>query len=252
MAAAATAVLSAPSVRAASLSSAGWATRARAQQRPQQRSPAAAKAACGCLPGGGDSGFKGERVRLPVGWEFQLAQRARRTTRQSSTTQAVAAGASAPSAGRPGPIWRILGCIGYVLPLIEVLMFGKDVYAVWPFFRLILVPFEPLLYLYHSNGLTPFVVFFCLFLFVCRNPRVPHFVRFNAMQAILLDICLMLAGLLISYLPEELASSAVGALANNATFLVCCAAVTYCLGYTLRGTYADIPIVSEATYLQLQ
>ena len=39
-----------------------------------------------------------------------------------------------------------------------------------------------------------------MFLLVVRNEKLPHFVRFNAMQSILLDICIMLGGLIIQVL----------------------------------------------------
>lgn len=64
---------------------------------------------------------------------------------------------------------------------------------------------------YYSNQFTPFFVFFAMFLLVVRNEKLPHFVRFNAMQSILLDICVMLSGLIIQYLPFELAFSWIGA-----------------------------------------
>ena len=70
--------------------------------------------------------------------------------------------------------------------------------------NLLLTVFGPVLNLYHSSSVIPFLVFFALFLLVVRNNKLPHFVRFAAMQSILLDICLMLAGLIISYLPMEL------------------------------------------------
>lgn len=65
---------------------------------------------------------------------------------------------------------------------------------------------------YYSNQFTPFFVFFAMFLLVVRNEKLPHFMRFNAMQSILLDICVMLSGLIIQYLPFELAFSWIGGL----------------------------------------
>ena len=52
--------------------------------------------------------------------------------------------------------------------------------------------FGPMLNAYYSNSFTPFFVFFAMFLAVVRNENQPHFQRFNAMQSILLDICIML------------------------------------------------------------
>jgi uncharacterized membrane protein len=71
-----------------------------------------------------------------------------------------------------------------------------------------------LLQAYYSNQFTPFFVFFAMFLLVVRNEKLPHFVRFNAMQSILLDICVMLSGLIIQYLPFEIALSWIGARAG--------------------------------------
>jgi len=50
---------------------------------------------------------------------------------------------------------------------------------------------------YYSNSFTPFIVFFALFLVVVRSQKLPHFLRFNALQSMLLDISIMLSGLII-------------------------------------------------------
>ena len=62
----------------------------------------------------------------------------------------------------------------------------------YPLISWVIVVFGPLLNAYYSNSFTPFFVFFAMFLAVVRNEKLPHFVRFNAMQSILLDICIML------------------------------------------------------------
>ena len=82
-----------------------------------------------------------------------------------------------------------------MLPLIEGLVFGREIYDQYEVSNLLLTVFGPVLNAYHANSVIPFLVFFALFLVVVRNNKLPHFVRFNAMQSILLDICLMLAGL---------------------------------------------------------
>ena len=105
---------------------------------------------------------------------------------------------------------------------------------------------------YYSNQFTPFFVFFALFLAVVRNEKLPHFLRFNAMQSILLDICIMLGGLIIQYMPFEMAYSWIGSLANNGVFLTGAASVFYCVFYALQGKYADIPTISEAVYIQVR
>lgn len=96
------------------------------------------------------------------------------------------------------------------------------------------------------------MVFFMLFLLVVRNTKLPHFVRFNAMQSMLLDISLMLAALIITYMPIDLIRTAFGRFCCTFTFLTSISAVLYSVVYTLRGRYADIPLLSEACYIQVR
>ena len=65
-------------------------------------------------------------------------------------------------------------------------------FDMFPLISWVLDVFGPMLNAYYSNSFTPFFVFFALFLAVVRNEKLPHFLRFNAMQSILLDICIML------------------------------------------------------------
>ena len=55
------------------------------------------------------------------------------------------------------------------------------------------VAISPVLQVFYSNSFIPFITFFCLFLAVVRNTKLNHFLRYNTMQAILLDICVMLS-----------------------------------------------------------
>lgn len=130
------------------------------------------------------------------------------------------------------------------------LPFGEDLCDCYPLYEGIMEAFEPLLEAYYSSWFTPFLVFFGMFLLIVRNKNLPHFVRFNTMQSILLDICTMLGGLIIQYLPFEIAYSVWGTFLNDFTFLTGTFTVFYCMVNILRGFYPDIPVVSEAVYIQ--
>jgi uncharacterized membrane protein len=153
---------------------------------------------------------------------------------------------------RPTAIWRVLSVLPYLVPLMGSLAFGNDMYDTAPLLSWMITVFGPMLQAYYSSQFTPFLVFFALFLAVVRNEKLPHFLRFNAMQSILLDICIMLGGLIIQYMPFEIAYGWIGGLANNAVFLTGAAAVFYCWFYAAQGKYADIPIISEAVYIQVR
>eukprot|EP00959_Pyramimonas_sp_CCMP1952_P094696 1980909-Pyramimonas_sp.AAC.2 len=130
---------------------------------------------------------------------------------------------------------------------------GVDtVHDQYPLFGILYIVFQPLLHAYHANPLTPFLVFMSLFIVVVRNMKLPHFLRFNALQSIMLDISVMLGGLIIQYLPFEIQASWVGLFLGIVTWVTGMGAVFYSVFFTVQGKYCDIPVISEAVYVQIQ
>ena len=67
----------------------------------------------------------------------------------------------------------------------------------------------------------------------------------------MLDIVVMLFHILRAYLPSELKWSAVGKAFDMFGWTACMGTVVYCVFWTLRGYYADLPFVSESVYIQV-
>ena len=179
--------------------------------------------------------------------------------------------------GQTAPKDRILSCLPYLLPLIDVYGFGL-VFSSLPLLPPILaqlimwvyIPLYPVMLLYGYIGrfvpFFEFIVFFVLFLLVVRNERLIHFLRFHTMQALMLSIfaylcaaILQLMGLLqipsvfsLLTFPVVPAASApiIVVLLVGVIFLVVVAACIYSIAQALRGMYAEIPVISEAAYAQ--
>lgn len=155
--------------------------------------------------------------------------------------------------GMPNAFWRLTSCLCYILPLMGTLPHGVDtIHDQYPLFGILYIVFQPLLHAYHANPLTPFLVFMSLFIVVVRNVKLPHFLRFNALQSIMLDISVMLGGLIIQYLPFEIQASWVGLFLGIVTWVTGMGAVFYSVFFTVQGKYCDIPVISEAVYVQIQ
>ena len=147
---------------------------------------------------------------------------------------------------------RIFACLPYLLPLINVLAFGIALFSQFPALQIILVPLLPLLQVYQSVPFADLIVFFALFLLVVRNEKIVHFIRFNTMQAILLDIVIFLGSIILQILgPVPGASFAIETL-DSTIFLGIVAAVVYSVVQSLLGRYAEIPAISEAVYTQVR
>jgi uncharacterized membrane protein len=146
---------------------------------------------------------------------------------------------------------KIFACLPYLLPLLDGLVYGRYLFQQFPPLQLILVPLGPLLQIYRGIPFFGMIVFFALYLLVVRNDNISHFIRFNTMQAILLDIILVLCGLILSILGGSLGGFILETL-SNMIFLGILASFIYAVVQSVMGRYAEIPTISDAVYMQVR
>jgi hypothetical protein len=147
---------------------------------------------------------------------------------------------------------RIFAALPYLLPIISGLEFGIFLFKQFPALLVILIPLQPVLFIYQNIPFAGLVIFFLLFLLVVRNEKIAHFIRFNAMQAILLDILLVLCSMLSQILLRGLGPNLITETLLNIIFLGTVAACGYSIVQSLLGRYAEIPTLSEAVYAQVR
>jgi Chloroplast import apparatus Tic20-like len=147
---------------------------------------------------------------------------------------------------------RIFASLPYLLPLIDGLAFGRFLFGQFPILGLILIPLQPVLLIYSAVPFGGIVIFFALFFLVVRNERIPHFIRFNTMQAILIDIVLLLCRLIADLVLQAVRVPFLVETIYNMIFLGVLAAVIYSVVQSLMGRYAEIPTISEAVYMQVR
>lgn len=163
---------------------------------------------------------------------------------------------------------RILASLPYLLAMVEGLIFGSFlillVSTYVPIFALLLSPLFILLALYSFLnqalfGYGSFVIFLALFLLVVRNESIHHFIRFNTMQALLIGIAasLVSAFLNLTGLSQQLLAAGLDlpipwAILFSTVFLGVMATSLFSVVQALRGHYAEIPVISEAAYLQVR
>ncbi len=148
---------------------------------------------------------------------------------------------------------RIFAALVYLLPLYSAFAFGIFIFQQIPFLGAALaIALYPLAFLYSSLGsFGSLIIFLVLFLAVVRNPRISHFIRFNTMQAILIDILVYLLGLVLGFVARGLGANLVVETLFNVVFLGAFAACVYSIIQSVIGKYADIPTISDAAYSQV-
>lgn len=161
--------------------------------------------------------------------------------------------------GSSSPKDRAFACLPYLLPLIEVVIFGTPLFTRLPILGTIyLTLLAPFIAVYSFLGsLIPYadlIIFFALFLLVVRNERILHFIRYNTMQSILISIALSLVSLVLQLLGFVGAGSVplFVEVIFNLIFLAVVSACVYSIFQCIRGRYPEIPIISEAVYTQVR
>ena len=150
------------------------------------------------------------------------------------------------------PLWqRFLGLLAYLLPWSDALSFGRELYNLFPWIAYLALPATPVLLLERSIPFGGFLLFLVLFLVVVRNPNVPYYLRFNVLQAILLDILLVVLALAFNVLLSPLGNSLMIRTLNNTVFIGALVLVLYASIQCVRGKEADLPTLSEAVRMQL-
>ena len=150
------------------------------------------------------------------------------------------------------PLWqRLLGLLAYLLPWSDALNFGREIYGLFHWIQYLVLPATPVLLLQRAIPFGGFLLFLVLFLVVVRNPQVPYFLRFNVLQAILLDIVLVVLSLAFNVLLSPLGNSLMLRTLNNTVFIGTLVLVLYALVQCSRGREPDLPSLSEAVRMQL-
>ena len=179
------------------------------------------------------------------------ASRGCQTKMHAQDPDAMDAGDAAVNQGPPTLFWRVFAALCYLVPWIDSISLGREIYRR---FRNLLVLYfvpGPLAKVYFSSQFAPLIIFFVMFLSIVKNKKLHHFVRFNCMQAIMLDIVVMLMHILKAYLPAEIKWSVISHFVDMFMWTTCMGTVVYAVFWTLRGYYADIPFVSESVYHQV-
>jgi hypothetical protein len=147
---------------------------------------------------------------------------------------------------------RFFAAIVYLLPLVEVMPFGQYLFLQFPLLLLLEIPLIPIKAIYSLVPFGSLIVFFILFLAVVRNERIRHFIRYNTMQALLIDILLVLCSLVLGVLVKIVPpTSLIAQTLYTLIFIGGLAACLYSMVQSILGRYAEIPTISQAAYSQV-
>ena len=81
------------------------------------------------------------------------------------------------------------------MPLLDGLRYSRFFFQQFPQTIFLLQPLQPLVSMYYRVPFAGVISFFAIYMGLAENQTMSRFVRFNAMQAIIVDVCLVLPGM---------------------------------------------------------
>ena len=150
------------------------------------------------------------------------------------------------------PNWqRAIGIFLYMLPWSDAIPFGRTLFIEIPFLQWLAIPVLPILIFEQLIPLGSLLIFFGLFFGVVRNSKVPYFLRFNTLQALLLSIIIIIAKYGLEIIIRPLGNSLMLQGTSNTIFIVTLAITIFAIAKCLKGQEPDLPGISEAVRIQI-
>jgi uncharacterized membrane protein len=99
-------------------------------------------------------------------------------------------------------------------------------------------------------GLSDFIIFLVIYLLVVNNPSVKYFIRYHALQSLLIGIAASLFSLMVSLVPilPPMVTDVLGSVLGGGVLI----ASIYSMFSAGMGTYGSIPVISEAVESQMR
>ena len=147
---------------------------------------------------------------------------------------------------------RVIAALGYFLPFFDGIQYGRYFFLQFPVAERLIAPLFPLLSAYKGFPFSNFIAFFGLYLAVVRNPNFSRYVRFNTMQAVVLDVLLIFPTLVErTFTPRGGIGFELLVIFYNTVFLFLVACFLFGIVSCILGKTPRLPLVADAADQQV-
>ena len=146
---------------------------------------------------------------------------------------------------------KILGVLLYMIPWADCLTFGNHLYVKYPFTQIIQIPAIPIILIERSIPFGNLLLFLAIFIGLVRNNKISYFLRFNALQSLLINIGIIIVNFIFEIIFSPFFNSLIIRTFSSTLLFSLFAVIVYCVWSCTQGNEPDLPIISEATKMQL-
>ena len=138
----------------------------------------------------------------------------------------------------------------YTLPLKASIPFGYYLFSEYSYLNVLKIIIFPVKVIEESFPLGGLLFFLILFAGLVRKPKIPYFVRYNACQALLIDIALIIISYLFRILSISSLCSIISVL-GSIIFIFILSIFIYSISQCIYGVEPEIPLISKSVRMQI-
>ena len=146
---------------------------------------------------------------------------------------------------------RILGALLYMIPWSDSITFGSHLYIKYPFIQIIQIPAIPIILIERSIPFGSLLLFLAIFLGLVRNSKVSYFLRFNGLQALLINIGIIIISFIFEIIFSPFFNSLIIRTFSSTLLISLFSVIVYCVWSCMQGNEPNLPGISQATKMQL-
>ncbi len=146
---------------------------------------------------------------------------------------------------------RTLGVFLYMIPWADSLTFGNHIYTKYPFTQIIQIPAIPIIIIERSIPFGNLLLFLGIFIGLVRNSKISYFLRFNALQSLLINIGIIIINFIFQIIFSPFFNSLIIRTFSSTLLISLFSVIFYCVWSCTQGNEPDLPIISEAAKMQL-
>ena len=146
---------------------------------------------------------------------------------------------------------KLLGILLYLIPWADCLKFGNHLFIKYPFTQIIQIPAIPIIIIERLIPFGNLLLFLLIFIGLVRNRKVSYFLRFNALQSLLINISIIIISFIFDILFNPFGNSLIIRTFSSTLLISLFSIITYCVWSCTQGNEPNLPGISQATKMQL-
>ena len=146
---------------------------------------------------------------------------------------------------------RILGVFLYLIPWSDSLTFGNHLYIKYPFIQIIQIPAIPIILIERSIPFGSLLLFLAIFFGLVRNSKVSYFLRFNALQSLLINIGIIIISFIFEIIFYPFSNSLIIRTFSSSLLIGLFLMIIYSVWSCTQGDEPNLPGISQAAKMQL-